>query len=371
MKNNFLSRFKHIPIGCTGVGVGVAGLGALYTLVLNNDANVNIVYSGIIQFILTTFAIIFLVLILLRNTTHKNTFTNEINHPLLSSFLPTICMSTMQIGGLFAFIGNLANDKTANNVLNGIGAIIWYAAIIAHLLIFSLFVWNVVRKHNLKQDNLYASWFVPPVGIIVACTVAGYFNSSITWIPNIIFQIIWYFGFSLYLITLPIVSYKLIFHRSDDKNTLPSIAIYGAPANLSLVGFLSVFTKKVNNKFLPIMDCYCLDYINTITIILTFIGLFTTLVVYLLLIRIFKIKFNPTYASLTFPLAIGATSMYKSYLYISSNYSGILFMENLIKAIHIISFVELGVATIVIGYVFVRYLILISQKLFRSPRVEN
>lgn len=370
MVNQFLLRFKKIPIGTTGLGVGLAGIGSLYSLVLVNEANLDLTYASIIQFLLTSFTLLFVIIILFRNITHKHIFSNEIKHPMLSSFLPTICMSSMQISGVIALIGDLTGNDKANFIIDISGSIIWYAAVISHITIFSLFIWKVISRHNIKQDSLYASWFVPPVGIIVSCTVANYFTNE--WIiPNVLFQIVWYFGFSLYVCILPIVSYKLIFHRQEDKNTLPSIAIFGAPANLLLAGFLTVFTKKVNGQYVPISSYYSMGYINTIVIILTFLGLLTTIVVYLLLFKILRIKFNPTYASLTFPLAIGATAMYKSYLFINTNYNNSIFISNLARTIQIVSFIEIAIATVVIMYVFIRYIHLIVNELFIKHQTKN
>ena len=365
-ESKFFKHFKNIQIGATGVGVGVAGLGNLYQALIK-DNGVDIRYASILQYIFTTFTIIFLVLILLRNIAHKNTFKNELKHPLLSSFLPTMCMCGMLISGFIAGIGDIIyksnGSQITNDVLTGIGSILWYISVIAHICVFSLFFCNIVLKHKIKSDNLYASWFVPPVGIIVACTVSGSFHCSINFIPNEMFQAVWYFGFALYSITLPIVSYKLIFHRAEDKNTLPSIAIYGAPANLSLVGFISVFTD-INANY------YSVTFINTIVIMLTFLGLLTTLVVYVLLVRILSIKFNPAFASLTFPLAIGATGMYKSSSYLQSKINDNLYLSDLFWIIRVIAYIELAIASIVIMYVLSRYIYLISKKLFFNKNVS-
>ncbi len=365
LKNKYIKRFNHVPIGCTGVGLGMGGLGALWTAILH-EANPNYhndAVLSIIQFFCIAMTIMFLCLVLLRNANHKGTFSNEIKHPLLSSFVPTMFMSTMLIGGCFGYIGSLTHNELTCNILTGIGSVIWYIAVLGHLIVFSLFVYHVVFKHNVKCDSLYASWFVPPVGIIVSCTVASFLSkSSIIFIPNQLFQTIWYFGFVMYMITLPIISYKLLFHRKDEKHTMPSIMIYGAPANLSLAGFIDVF---VNANRHP--TYYNQTFINVFVIVLTFLGILTTLVVYVVLPKILSVPFNPTYACLTFPLAIGATGTYKSAMYMHhliqiGSTSGDL-MNSLYWTVRIISYIELAITTIVIAYVFIRYLILLVDKL--------
>lgn len=358
-ENKFLKHFKHIPIGATGLAVGVGGIGNLYTSILMDNGVENIVCASIIQIICTSISITLLLLVLLRNVVHKNTFSNELSHPLLSSFLPTIFMTLMIIGGFFGWIGKMIDANEASKLcqaFKGIGAIIWYGAIAGHLIFLTLFIIKIVTKHNIKKDALYASWFVPPIGIIVACTVYRSFSGSIEWIPNIFAQIIWYFGFLIYLIVLPIVSYKLIFHRNEDKNTLPSIAIFGAPANLSLTGFIAVFDAKN-------IHYYNETFKNIIILSLVCLGICTTLLVYLLLARIFKIKFNPTYASLTFPLAIGSTAIYKSSMYLHNLSEQTNLIDNLYWTLKIVSFIELAIASTIIAYVLIRYVLLIIEKI--------
>ncbi len=376
MSNKYLNRFNHVPIGCTGVGLGIGGLGALWTAVLqeaNPNYHNNVVLS-IIQFFCITITIIFLSLVLLRNVAHKGTFSNEIKHPLLSSFVPTMFMSTMLIAGFIGYIGLLTQNKAADNVLTGIGAIIWYFAVIGHLTVFGLFFYHVVMKHDIKTDSLYASWFVPPVGIIVSCTVASPLSSSdITFIPNELFQAIWYFGFVLYLITLPIISFKLLFHRTNDKNTLPSIMIFGAPANLSLAGFLDVFINAKHSALA--LGQYSEVFFNVFVYILSFLGVATTLVIYIALPKVLSVKFNPTYACLTFPLAIGATGTYKAsrylYQYTLDSVQNNMYTNVAYWGIRIISYIELAIATIIIAYVLVRYFILIIDKVFLQAHKES
>lgn len=368
-KRQWLQRFNQVPIGCTGLGLGMGGLGSLWTAVLQeaNPQYQNHAVLSIIQFFCISMTIFFLCLVLLRNLVHKNTFKNEIKHPLLSSFIPTMFMSTMLIAGFIGYIGTLTKDNiTLNNIFTGIGSIIWYIAVLGHLTVFILFVNHVVRKHDIKNDSLYASWFIPPVGIIVSCTVASPLSdATIQFIPNILFQVVWYFGFSLYIVILPLISYKLLFHRTNDKNTLPSIMIFGAPANLSLAGFLEVF---VNAKTHP--TYYGETFNHVFVFILLFLAVASTMVVYVILPRELSVKFNPTYASLTFPLAIGATATFKTHLYLShyldNGYTSVAHW-----GVRILSYIELTVATIVIAYVFIRYLILITNKVFKPAKAHQ
>lgn len=168
---------------------------------------------------------------------------------------------------------------------------------------------------------------------------------------------------------LPIMSFKLIYHRPEDKNTLPSIGIYGAPANLSLAGFVPSFMKKIDGIYMPKSEYLSMEFINIMIIILMFLAVMTTLVIYLILPKIFSINFNPSFASLTFPLAIGARATYSVSQYIRTLSSSSPFMGDIFSVIRIISYIELAISSIVIIYVFSRYMILIF-KLFADNKKD-
>lgn len=118
--------------------------------------------------------------------------------------------------------------------------------------------------------------------------------------PNLT-HIIFYIGFILYLIMLPIMMYRIIFIEPIDDGRLPTFAIMAAPPSLCLAGYLTVFSNPS----------------EIIVYILLPLAIFMTLLVYVSFFRILRISFNPSYASFTFPLAIGATAVlkYSNYLY--------------------------------------------------------
>ena len=159
----------------------------------------------------------------------------------------------------------------------------------------------------------------------------------------------------MYIVALPYVLYKIVFADNIHTDRIPTLAIFGAPANLSLAGFIS----------LPnIISYWGNDAYWVIVIILTIIALSTTLFLYVCFFKIFKTKFNPTYASLTFPTAIGSLAMLKVSSALSINNANQTLL--LSHTFNIIGYIEITIATIIISYVLVRYLILIFKIFFKK-----
>jgi tellurite resistance protein TehA-like permease len=177
-----------------------------------------------------------------------------------------------------------------------IGQVLWYFAIILHLFFATSFVYYRAKDFNLNQ--MLPSWYVPPVGIVVACvTGAGMYNSLLT-------HTLFYFGFGCYLIMLPIMMYRLIFGERIQDAHLPAFAIMGAPASLCLAGYLTAFSMPS----------------GVIVGFLLALSLIMTALVYISIFRInhLRISFIPIYASFTFPLAIGSTALLKYAAYLGS-----------------------------------------------------
>ncbi|MGL4343244.1 MAG: hypothetical protein ACRCRZ_01605 [Metamycoplasmataceae bacterium] len=365
MKINFLEKLKDIPIGITGLGTGLAGIGALWTIFLQeitHEKN-SLAIISIIQYICIFFTILFLFLILLRNTKHKKIVKEELNHPILASFVPTISMSGSMIGGFIASISKIIGWELEINFLTIIGAIIVYLSVLSHIVFFVFFIMNILRKHNIKKDNLYASWVIPSVGMTISCTVSCYFPDEI--IPIYFFQSIWFFGLVSYIIILPYMSYKLIFHRSNDIKTLPTMGVFAAPPNLLMVGFLISFIRKNENSiYETTANYYDINFVNNIVIVLGFFSFLATIIVYLLLVKIFQINFNPAYASLTFPLAISARSKLNISLYLETLTQNNIYMNNLYFITRIITYIEIAISSVIIIYVLIRYLMLIFNIYF-------
>jgi tellurite resistance protein TehA-like permease len=82
------------------------------------------------------------------------------------------------------------------------------------------------------------------------------------------------------------------------------------------------------------------------------IAVLMTAIIYVAFVVLLRLPFSPGFAAYTFPMAIGATAQLSLAGYLRATGGD----EVLAGQVHALGVVELWVATIVIGYVCVRYL---------------
>lgn len=307
-----LSKITKMPLALTGLALGVSGIFNAWTLITLNKL---FAYLGAI------IASILIFIIILKILFSKDQFHSDLQNPLLGSTIPTLDMSMMVI----------SNSLVQFTYLLGVS--LWLFAIILHVIYLFLFVFY--RFKNKDFGSMLPSWFVPPVGIVVA-SVSGAFMNMVT-----VSQTISYIGIVLYIIILPFMFYKLIFKNNIEDDRLPTFAIMGAPANLCLAGYLTAF-KSPDHK---------------IAVFLLALGIFTTCLVYISFFRVYKLKFSPLFASYTFPLAIGSQALIKYYAY-SNTFNSIY--SYIWKSIAII---EIVIASIVIFFVFINMCIFVCKNI--------
>jgi len=312
--NTLVDKLKNIPVALSGLALGVAGLGNLLA---------SEVYVGF-RYMLGFAAFMLLVMVIAKKIAHPRVLLAEMLHPVAGSFVPTFAMAFMVIGNI------VAHDFLL------LGQIIWYSAISLHVIFASVFIYQRLRSFAL--EDVLPSWFIPPVGIVVAC---------VTYEPmhaQLLAEIIFYWGFITYLMLLPLVLYRLIFAQPIEDAKLPSFAVMAAPASLCLSGYLTVFTHHAQPFIVHLLFT---------------LALMMTSLVLLAMIRInhLRIRFMPIYASFTFPLVIGATGLIKYARYLGMTSADALFWYHL-------GVVELVLACIVVSWVFSMMLLFVSKHVF-------
>ena len=313
MKQNTLKqKLKRYPVALTGLALGVAGLSSALATIFGNG----VLYLG------ATISSCFLIAILAKNLSHPLVLLEELKHPTVSSFVPTFDMALMIIASAVVHFNPF------------LGKTLWLLAIALHAVCLGFFLKN--RISEFSWDHMIPSWFVPPIGMVVA-SVAG----SNMGFP-LVSQYIFYIGFAFYIVMLPMMFYRVIFVNIIGDDRLPSFGIMAAPPSLCLAGYLTAFPDP------------------NIIIVTVLIGLafFNTCLVYMSMIRIWKIKFSPMYASYTFPLAIGATAVIKMADYLKSTEFYSLFRT--------IAMVELIIATIVISYIFIKMILWVYNNIHKA-----
>lgn len=295
---------KNIPLAISGISLSFAALGNLLFSYGHNIRNV----CGLLS-------VISLLLFFFKITFHTNTVKEELKNPIVLSILPTSTMALMLLSTYLKPYTNFA-------------VYIWYGAIFAHVLIMLLFFKRFII--GFKLENVFPSWFVVSVGIVVASVTSLAMNKL--WVGQVLF----YLGLGLYILVLAIVVYRLNKLKELPEPARPTIAIFTAPMSLCLAGYLSAF-KQLN----PIM----------IYIMLT-VAIINYLYVSVNMVSLLKLKFYPTYAAFTFPYVISAIAFKLSNKFFMDN--GSSFLKPLVHISEIL-------AIIILAYVSIRYLVFFSK----------
>ncbi|MGF1742316.1 TDT family transporter [Vibrio profundum] len=309
MLNYTKQKLAAAPTAMAGLALGIASLGWCW----ENELPCH----GYAQWFSAGIASILLLLLAIKFLWNPTVLWDELAHPVVGSVAPTFAMGTMVISNTIGHFHRVAGDA------------LWVAAITLHIIFLVSFIYH--RLKSFELHHMVPSWFVPPVGLVVASVS---FSGTALLAPVAYWIIM--FGLVSYAIMLPIMIYRLIFCNEVPDAAKPTIAIMAAPASLSLAGYLTVVASPS----------------AVIISILFGIAILMTGVIYLALFKLMRLPFSPSYAAFTFPLVIGSTSLFKTANWMLSQ--GVA--ENYIYQIRTLAVTELIVASGVVSYVAIRYL---------------
>lgn len=293
----------------SGLALGIASLGWCWE-------NIGI-FHGMAQWSAAVIASVLLLLILGKFILHPHLLGQDLAHPVVGSVIPTFAMATMVV------------SNSLGQFNQGAGDTLWSLAVLIHLIFLICFAYHRLKEFELH--HMVPSWFVPPVGIVVADVS---FSGSPLLAP--VAMAAMYFGLATYAILLPLMMYRLIFSHEVPDAAKPTIAILAAPASLCLAGYFTVVA----------------DPSPVIVSLLFGIAVLMTLVLYLSFVRLLKLPFSPGYAAFTFPLVIGATALFKMSHWMQTQQMA----EQYVNQVRSLAMFELVVATIVVTYVAWHYL---------------
>ncbi len=296
---------RKLPLPIAGLILALAVTG---NLIQSYSENIRLIF-GLVSFVLFIFLTIKIVF-------NFNDFKNEMKNPIIASVMPTYSMALMLLSGyLKPYIGNTAN-------------IIWYLAVVLHIIFIIYFTKTFII--NFKEENIFPSWFIVYVGIVVASITGKVFNQAIGVIA-------FYFGLVSYLILLFIVIKRLA------KNTLPEPAlptktILAAPGSLCLAGYINI----VDNKSLGL--------------VIFLLGLSQIIYFYIILSmpKMLKIKFYPSYSGFTFPIVISAVALKLTAGYFNTIGINIPFLKYLVL-------IETIIAVAIVLYVLYKYMVFLFK----------
>ncbi|MDX2319925.1 MAG: TDT family transporter [Moritella sp.] len=316
MLNQIRINFKLLPTPAAGLALGISSLGALWESLYD--------FNGYIQTATSAIAATILLVLLLRFIIHPQTLWNDLSHHVVGSVVPTFAMAIMVV----------SSSLTA--AYPATSSIMWLAAIVMHVIFLLLFLYH--RFQDMQLQHMVPSWFVPPIGLIVAV-----FTCPQPEVFKPICYAILVFGIINYALLLPVMLNRLIFGEKIPTSEKPSIAILAAPASLCLTGYLAFMAQPS-----PV-----------IVAVLLGIAVLMTAVIYMALLHLSRLTFNPGFAAFTFPLVISAKALYST----EDWFASIGINAHYISQLHVIALFELLLATLVVIWVSVCYLQCLMTKL--------
>lgn len=272
MSKKFIQKIKHIPVPMLPTLLGA--------LTLSN------IYSGFgfsyFRHIIMWIATAFLLVYLLKIIVHIDVFKKEYSSTIAASLYPAFVMNMMVLGSYY---------YDFNNTL---GSLIILLAVLIHFIHIILFtIKNVIKERNI--DTTMPSWFVTYNGIMVSCVVGA------KMIPIQLATVITYYGIAVYFVLLCTLIWRIKNHPVKDSMQ-HTIAIFVAPASLCIVSYINVIQNAI-----PLVV-----YILYACVVLSFIHFIYKLPVF------FSYEFSPSFAALTFPMAIATVASIKMASYLGS-----------------------------------------------------
>lgn len=258
-------KLQNLPIGVAATLLGTLTLSNVFALMGFN----------FFRHLTVNFGVIIIIAGFLKLLYYPKQVFKELDDTVLASIYPTFAMAMMLMASYYVKYSYI------------VGKTLWLFAILVNLMIIIFFIKNNLIK-KFEHHKFLPPYFVPFVGIIVAVITSGDMNSPL------LTKIIFYFSFIAYFIILPFMIYRLATKPVADI-PYPTICIMAAPPSLCLVAYLTLF--KTPNVYLTLF-LYSIVFIMNIYMYTKFP-------------KIFRMKFAPTFAGITFPLAITTLGTFK------------------------------------------------------------
>ena len=297
--------FKVIPIPMSGMMLAFIVLGNLFHQLAYDAFGHVAFFIGILLFISLVGKVLFA----------WSSIIQEMKNPIIASVSPTFTMGTMSISnGLHTYHVNEWMIHT-----------IWIVAAVLQVVIIVYFIKSFIWKKKMMISNIFPSWLILFVGTAVMPLTAGDLSSVVT-------KFVVLFAICAFIVLVPIVFIRGFIRKDLPEPTIPMVTILTAPASLSLAAYLKQFEGQV-----------------AIAVTLYIIACVLFIAVLFKLPSALKLPFYPSFAAFTFPLVITATAS-NSFIKLLADHGKSYEWLDLLASF------QLVFATMIVCYVFVRYL---------------
>ena len=301
------SLLKQLPYPISGLMLGLASLGNLLNM-----------YHPLFRVLFGGLSLIIFIALLAKMFTFPISLKEGYENPVIASILSTFPMSMIILSTYFS--------SFAYAIAFGI----WRLGV-ALMLTWVIFF---TRKHVMpfKIEKVFSSYFVLYVGVVVASLTAPIYG------VEALGRILFWYGFFIYLLLVPIVTYRVFVVKGIPEPLKPLVIIYAAPASRLLAGYLQSFSDK-SVLFVLLLGGWAF--------LMTLFGLSQ-------MPRLLRQPFYPSYSAFTFPFVISAVAFNGLTNFLKSEGYATSFIEP-IRIFFILW------ASIMVVYVLVRYLLFLSK----------
>lgn len=294
--------FKKVPIPMAGLMLALAATG---NLVLS--------YGEVYRNIFGILASIILIFILGKLIIDFKDVLENLKNPVMASIAPTFTMGIMILS---TYINKLSSSVALS---------IWVIGLVLHIILIVYFTLKFILKFDVNK--VLPSYFIVYVGIVVGSITAPAHNLAKVG------QGLFWFGLVSYAILLPIVIYKVFVIKKIQEPLKPILIIFAAPASLCLAGYLASFPEKN----------------MTIVGILAVLSVIMYLGSLVILPKLLKLKFYPSYSAFTFPLVISAIAIKQTNGFLIKKGTEIVLLKYVV-------YFETIVAVLIVAYVLYKYM---------------
>lgn len=301
--NKFLKKY---PVPIVGIMLGLAAAGNL----VQSYGEVYRSIFGIISFIL-------LILMIVKIIKFPKGVLESLENPVVASVFPTLSMGIMLL------------STYCTTFAKSFAYIMWIIGVALHVVLILWFTKKFALNFNINK--VFPSWFIVYVGIVVTSVTAPAYKMQNVG------KIAFWFGFVTYLILLPIVIYRVVKIKGMPEPTLPTLAIFAAPASLLLAGYMKSFETK---------NIIMVWFLMSLSIIMY-------MIVVIMLFKLLKLKFYPSYSGFTFPLIISGISIKLTNGFLIKSGQAIPLLKYLVKLQEVVAVV----ITLYVLIIYIKFLL--------------
>lgn len=260
------NRLQFFPIMMFAIIMGLSGLSLVFYK-FSEAFSISKIFGLSLGLFSTGLFLIIVVTYLFKIFLYSKEVKAEISHPIRVNFFAASSISTLLISMFFRHI-----DIDISEVLFYIGAF-------AHIF-FTFYTIKFWINNNLEIAHSNPAWFIPIVGnLIVPISGEGFIHSSVLY---------FYFsiGIFFWIILFSIILNRIIFHKQFAAKFMPTLFILIAPPAIGFIAYIKLTLS--------------LDFFAHI---LYSLGLFFTILVFVMYKNYMNIKFFISWWAFTFPMA--------------------------------------------------------------------